>query len=137
MSGEIEVDESYFLLRLTARNCVVEGAKRVRCKRGRGAGRKSFYFVTPSCPFARRYAKKLGLTLYARGKTLLGKRVASYYKGFYRSRKCHNFRKVSKSKMTWLIFASFCLATLQEGAKAHYMVMQMSLQRGETTLTKL
>ena len=37
MSGEIEEGESYFLLRLTARNCVVEGAKRVRGKRGRGA----------------------------------------------------------------------------------------------------
>ena len=44
MSGEIEVDESYFLLRLTARNCVVEGARRVRGKRGRGA-EKTPYFV--------------------------------------------------------------------------------------------
>ena len=33
MSGEIEVDESYF------------GAKRMHGKRGRGAGCKSFYFV--------------------------------------------------------------------------------------------
>ena len=43
MSGEIEVDESYFLLRF-ARNCKAECAKRVRGKRGRGAGRKTPVF---------------------------------------------------------------------------------------------
>ena len=43
MSGEIEVDESYFLLRYT-RNCVVEGARRVRGKRGRGASKKTPVF---------------------------------------------------------------------------------------------
>ena len=45
MSGEIEVDESYF------------GG--VRGKRGRGAGKKTPVFLLryPSCPFARRNAK--------------------------------------------------------------------------------
>ncbi|WP_246059130.1 hypothetical protein [Campylobacter troglodytis] len=59
MSGEIEVDESYFLLRYT-HNCVVEGARIVRGKRGRRADRKSFYFVLHTRPFARRDAKALG-----------------------------------------------------------------------------
>ena len=39
-SGEIEERESYFLF-LYTRNCVVEGAKRVRGKRGRGVGKKT------------------------------------------------------------------------------------------------
>ena len=48
MSGEIEVDESYF------------GAKRVRGKRGRGAGRKSFYFVKPLVTISKMLVKTLG-----------------------------------------------------------------------------
>ncbi|WP_427846118.1 hypothetical protein [Campylobacter troglodytis] len=42
----------------------------------------------------------------------------------------------SKPTVPWWIFCFILLATWQEGAKAHYRVMQMSLQRGETTLTK-
>ncbi len=48
MSGEIEVDESYF------------GAKRVRGKRGRGVGRKTPVFLlraTRLVTASRRYAK--------------------------------------------------------------------------------
>ncbi|WP_221887113.1 hypothetical protein [Campylobacter troglodytis] len=48
MSGKLEVDESYF------------GAKRVRGKRGRGTGRKSFYFVKPLVAVSKRLAKTLG-----------------------------------------------------------------------------
>ena len=46
MSGDIKDGENYFLLRFT-RNCVVEGAKRVRGKRRRDAGKRRlcFYFV--------------------------------------------------------------------------------------------
>nr|WP_221887137.1 hypothetical protein [Campylobacter troglodytis] len=44
MSGEIEVDENYFLLRYTS-NCVVEGARRVRGKRGRRTGKKRSMFL--------------------------------------------------------------------------------------------
>ena len=36
MSGEIEVDENYFLLRFVLQ-LLAEGAKRMRGKRGRGA----------------------------------------------------------------------------------------------------
>ena len=44
MSGETCVDDSYFL-QCYARNCVVEGAKRIRGKRGRGANRKTSVFL--------------------------------------------------------------------------------------------
>ncbi|TQR61271.1 hypothetical protein DMC01_02315 [Campylobacter troglodytis] len=42
--GEREVDESYFLQCLAC-NCVVEGAKRVRGKRGRGALKKHLFLL--------------------------------------------------------------------------------------------
>ncbi|WP_282432227.1 hypothetical protein [Campylobacter troglodytis] len=40
---------------------LAKGAKRVRGKRGRGAGKKTPMFLLryPSCPFARRKAKTL------------------------------------------------------------------------------
>lgn len=40
LSGEIEIDESYFLLRNS-----LDGAKRVRGKRGRGAAGKHIVFA--------------------------------------------------------------------------------------------
>ncbi|WP_142693848.1 transposase [Campylobacter troglodytis] len=40
----VEVDESYFLLRFVLQ-LLAEGAKRVRGKRGRGAGKKMFVFL--------------------------------------------------------------------------------------------
>ena len=44
MSGEIEVYESYFLLRFVLQ-LLAKGAKRVRGKRGRGAGKKTPMFL--------------------------------------------------------------------------------------------
>ena len=60
--GEIEIAESYF------------GAKRVRGKRGRGAGKKTpvFYFVLHTRNSARRYAKTKWASLYSDCKSLLG-----------------------------------------------------------------
>lgn len=42
LQGEIEIDESYFLFH----NCKQEEAKRIRGKRGRGAGGKTPIFFT-------------------------------------------------------------------------------------------
>ena len=73
MSDEIEIDESYFLLRYT-RNCVAEGAKRVRGKRGRGAGRK-----TPVFGMLKRNGCVYTL------KHLLCQRATAYNKGLFRA----------------------------------------------------
>ena len=78
MSGEIEVDESYFLLRFVLQ-LLAKGAKRVRGKRGRGAGRKSFYFVTPLVPLREGMLKRNGCVYTL--KHLLCERVITYYKG--------------------------------------------------------
>ena len=64
MSGEIEVDESYF------------GAKRVRGKRGRGAGKKTSVFGM---------LKRNRTSLYTSGQTLLCQRVAVHNKGLFRA----------------------------------------------------
>ena len=58
MSAEIEVDESYFLLRFVLQ-LQAKGAKRVRGKRGCGVGKKTYVSLLryPSCPSARRYVK--------------------------------------------------------------------------------
>ena len=63
-----EIAESYFLLRF-CRNCVVEGAKRMRAKRGHGAENTSI-FTSYSCPSARRYAKTKWASLYSACKSL-------------------------------------------------------------------
>ena len=63
MSGEIEVDESYF------------GAKRVRGKRGRGAGKKTPVFGMLKCNRT---------SLYASRQTLLCQRIAVHNKGIFR-----------------------------------------------------
>ncbi|WP_427846109.1 hypothetical protein [Campylobacter troglodytis] len=44
MSDEIEADESYFLLRFVLQ-LLAEGVKRVRSKRGCGAGKKTPVFL--------------------------------------------------------------------------------------------
>ena len=59
MQGEIEIDESYF------------GAKRVRGKRGRGAGKKTMCFCFASlATVSRRYVKAKWTSLYANSKEL-------------------------------------------------------------------
>ena len=70
-----------------------------------GWKRLCFYFVKPLVTESKRFAKTQRLHLYAQ--SLLCQRTIVYYKGFCRSRKCHNFRQVSKFMMTWLIFTSF------------------------------
>ena len=99
MSGEIEVDESYF------------GARRVRVKRGRGAGKKTPVFgmlKRNGCVYTQ-------VVKHCSAKELLPRTFQSLNKVRFTV-------MVSNLTMVWWIFCFVTLATLQEGAKTHYRV---------------
>ena len=82
MSGEIEVDESYF------------GARRVRGKRGRGAGKKTPVFGM---------LKRNGCVYTQVVKHCSAKELQSIIKEFSELKESEIYRKASKPTMVWWI----------------------------------
>ena len=84
MSGEIEVDESYFLQGF-ARNCEQKGQKECVESVGVGLVAKVFTLCYALVPLREEMLKRNGRVYYASDQTLLCKRVVAYHKGLFRA----------------------------------------------------